>query len=732
MSSDPRVGHLLIRWQQLRTQGRTLTADELCADCPELHDAVDQQIRTLTALEASWARAHPGLDATPNDKGEEFPTHLAGPKSTRPAVPDDLPDSAVTLRTPAIPPTEPPAVVAGTVVGTLKPPSGDAPTRPAPAAPPTGGRTMRGYRMFERLGGGTFGVVYRALSSGGVEVAIKEIHYSLGHPQAQRELEALELIKGLRHPYLLSLHDFWVENDRLYMAMELADGTLAQMIADSGPKGMYQAEALPVFEQAAAALDFLHQHHVLHRDVKPANILVLAGFAKVADLGLAKFHPEGVAVSQNAAGTVAYMAPETCRNEFRPAGDQYALALCYAEARLGRQVCEGTNMPAAIHWHIYATPDLKGLSPREEKAVRRALSKNPADRFPSCQEFVRALREPVAPPSSPARRWWPALAALLVLPILALVVWRLWPARPMGFDPEKHGFSVPPGEPLVQVEELWYYTRIVKKVGDEEVGFLLIPKEKPEDPRTFYMMENKVSHGEFATAAADPQFQNKIKELQAAHPEVSQGPDPPNQWGKWMLGGVRDAKYDLNPTDPHVPVLRVNALEAWCFAHWIDPDHGNLPSQRQWERAAGKGRVGDQPQIYRNPDKPLELHAGVPNAVPDVAINRPEGPLEVGVAKRDMTTVSLRPEWAGRGCHDMAGNGIEWTRDCEDNQHVGPELHWPSEGLTVYMRGRSYNALPFAPKDPRQVGPWSFESPEPSKDFTKCYPTVGFRVVIEP
>jgi len=725
MNSDPRVGHLLIRWQQCRTQGRLLTVDELCADCPELHDAVEEQIRTLTALEASWARAHPLLEATPAEESEEIPTQLAPPKSDKPAAADGQVDSTPTL----IPPAAPPPVVARTVAGPWKTStpssSGDpaAPSLTAETLQPTA-RALHGYRLLEQLGGGTFGVVYRALSSGGVEVAVKEIQYSLDHPQAQRELEALELIKGLRHPYLLALHDFWAENNRLYMAMELADGTLAHMIAAAGPNGLHQAEVLRLFEQAAEALDFLHRHHVLHRDIKPANILTLSGFAKVADLGLAKFHPEGVAVSRTAAGTVAYMAPETARNEFRPAGDQYALALCYAEARLGRQLCEGSHMMAAVHWHIYATPDLKGLSPQEEKAVRRALSKDPAQRFPSCLEFVRALREPAAPPA-PRRRWrWIlALLPMLALPVLAFVAWRLWPsapARPLGFDPKIHGFLTPPDEPLIQVEELWYYRRIVKKVGDEDVGFLLIPKEKPDDPRTFYMMENKVSHGEFAIAEGDPEFRRKIKDLQAGHPEL-----PPDRWGQWKLGGVRDAKDALNPTDPLMPVLRVNALEAWCFARWIDKDDGALPSAIQWERAAGKGRVGVQ--IYRNPDLPLNPHA----AVPDVVIGSMEGPLEVGRATRDVTTVSLRAEWADLGCHDMAGNGIEWTRDCEDNQQIGPDLHVTAEGLSVYVRGRSYNA-PFDPNNLEAKGPWNFRVGEPPKDFTQCYPTVGFRVVIEP
>ena len=189
----------------------------------------------------------------------------------------------------------------------------------------------------------------------------------------------------------------------------------------------------------------------------------------------------------------------------------------------------------------------------------------------------------------------------------------------------------------------------------------------------------------------------------------------------------RLARREIRPgsTDPQVPVLRVNALEAWCFARWIDRDHGNLPTAKQWERAAGKGRVAVQ--IYRNPDAPLNLKG----AIPDVAIDRMhEGPLEVARAPRDITTVSLQPEWAGKGCRDMAGDGIEWTRDLEDNQQITQELHVP-DGTSVYVRGRSYNAR-YDPNDAESQGPWNFHVGEPPKDFRRCYPTVGFRVVVEP
>ena len=717
MNSDPRVGRLLIRWQQLRKQGRTVTVDELCADCPDLIDAVGQQIQKLTALEAHLHDTDDSLGATPAGAAEAeesvpLTMRFAGGASAT----GDEGDASATLHNSPGPPAPLPSGGSGTVAGSWKPSSSNpAPPPSTPKAGPSDAPTLRGYRLLERLGHGMFGVVYRALSSGGVEVAVKEIRYSVAHDQAQRELGALELIKGLRHPYLLALHDFWVEGDRLYMAMELADGTLAQLAADSGPRGMYQPEVMKLFEEAAEALDFLHQHHVLHRDVKPANILLLRGHTKVADLGLAKFTPAEVAVSQTVAGTPAYMAPETFRNNFRAESDQYALALCYAEVRLGRQLCEGTHLAAAIAWHLYTAPNLEGLRPHEEKAVRRALSKEPADRFPSCQDFIRALQEP-QPKPKPGRSWRLLVAALLAVPVLALIVWWFLPRpdktppppppdtsviAPVDWTPEHHGFNVPPGA-LVKTDPIdhkRYYDRIVKRIGDKEVVFLLIPRLKPGDPQTFYMMEDKVTNSLFKAASNDPEFQRLLADAKAKFPTL--------KWGEWRLGGVRNGNENVGSDDDALPVFRANVMEAYCFAQWIGRQgpgnvSANLPTEPQWDQASGEDSGAKE--IYRDPALPLQPG--------DVAVNRrAEGPMAAGTARRDVSPL---------GCRDMAGNGKEWTRGLDSGETIPPEKVTPN--LMVVVCGSSYF----------DRGPFRYHAQPDWYEFQLGYPAVGFRVVIEP
>jgi serine/threonine protein kinase len=590
---------------------------------------------------------------------------------------------------------------------------------PVPAPPPSETaevRVIRGYRLLQKLGDGAFGVVYKALSSGGVEVAIKEIRFPLDQPQSKRELDAMELIKGLRHPYLLALHDFWVEADRLYIAMELADCTLLELAAQRRPAGIPQPELLRIFEEAAELLDFLHEKCVLHRDIKPANILLLRGHTKVADLGLAKIATGNVAYSMTVAGTPVYMAPETFGNEFRPESDQYALALCFAEMRLGRRICDANHMAGVITWHLQETPKLEGLQPHEEEAVRRALSKNPTERFPSCQDFVRALhapQAPVAPLTPTAPKSWKnslALAVFLSLPVVALLIvlgWRLLlPAAPdatqlpsitktlLEWTPTQHDFDAPSNAQIVSVDGKQYYDRIEKDVGDDKVVFLLIPQLHSDDPRTFYIMENKVSNRLYRTAADHPGFQRMLDEWKRKCPFL--------KWDEWKQGGNRNGMAIGSASDD-LPVLRVNVLEAYCFARWIG---GKLPTEMQWDAAAGKGPGVKAP--YREPDSKLQPG--------DVAVGRlAEGPMPLGTSKRDISP---------RGCLDMAGNGAEWTRNLADGGVIPPsDLSTDAlQTLWVAVRGRSYS----------RNNPFRFSDERDTREFRFDYSDVGFRVVVEP
>ena len=217
-----------------------------------------------------------------------------------------------------------------------------------------------GYRLRRRIGAGSFGEVWAAEAPGGVEVAVKIITRPLDHEEAKRELQALELIKQLRHPFLLSTQAFWPLDDRLVIVMELADGSLSDQLtrvqADGGKGGIPVGPLLTWMRESCEAIDFLHGKRVIHRDVKPANILTLGDHIKVADFGLARAEQVNPTVHKTTSGTPAYMAPELWYGDAAtPASDLYALAVTYVEIRLGHRLYTDSGLVQMMVSHIEGT-----------------------------------------------------------------------------------------------------------------------------------------------------------------------------------------------------------------------------------------------------------------------------------------------------------------------------------------------------------------------------------------
>jgi serine/threonine protein kinase len=253
-------------------------------------------------------------------------------------------------------------------------------------------------KIIQRIGSGGFGEVYRAEAPGGVEVAIKVIYRPLDHEEAQRELQSLELVKGIRHPYLLQTQRFSQQEDRLYIVMELADRSLRDRLREcrqQGLTGIPIEELLRYFREAAEAIDFLHGHKVLHRDIKPENILLVGRHVKVADFGLARLQQSQRSATASGSGTPAYMAPEVWRGKVSLHSDQYSLAVAYVEMRIDRRPFAGGDMMELMLSHVQNKPDLAPLPEHEREVVFRAMEKDPAQRYGSCQEFVHALEQAI-------------------------------------------------------------------------------------------------------------------------------------------------------------------------------------------------------------------------------------------------------------------------------------------------------------------------------------------------
>jgi serine/threonine protein kinase len=211
--------------------------------------------------------------------------------------------------------------------------------------------------------------------------------------EAERELAALKVFKEIRGPFLLALQSFHVTDRRLLIVLALADGSLGQRLRqcrDNGLPGIPHDELLLYLREAAEALDFLHARRVLHRDVKPDNLLVLGGHVLVADYGLGRLLEKTTGQSASSVGTPLYMAPEVWQGKVSYASDQYALAVAYAELLTGHYPFPGDNLPAIMYAHLEKEPELH-VPEAEAEVLRRALARDPKDRYPSCTAFAAAL-----------------------------------------------------------------------------------------------------------------------------------------------------------------------------------------------------------------------------------------------------------------------------------------------------------------------------------------------------
>jgi serine/threonine protein kinase len=260
----------------------------------------------------------------------------------------------------------------------------------------TNGQIVNGYLFSRRLGSGASGEVWQARhTQTGTEKAIRILSDEADSPAGQRDIQALDRIKALRHPQLLATEDYWVLHGRVYVVMELADGTLRTRLKQclaSGLPGIPQPELLAAMTEAAGAIDYLHSQQVLHRNVKPDNVLLVGGHARVADFGFSRQHGQVMANMSAFLGSPAYMAPEVWSGEYGPASDRYSFAVTYLEMRQGRLPVKPGAVMDIMFGHLESKFDFAPMVGEAERAAcRRALAKTPADRYATCAEFVKAL-----------------------------------------------------------------------------------------------------------------------------------------------------------------------------------------------------------------------------------------------------------------------------------------------------------------------------------------------------
>ncbi|MBB5132820.1 serine/threonine-protein kinase [Thermocatellispora tengchongensis] len=272
------------------------------------------------------------------------------------------------------------------------------------------GQEVAGYHIEDIIGKGGMAVVYLAVDPRlNRRVALKILHPVLTTDDRFRQRFILEsrTVASIDHPNIIPIYEANAEGDVLYIAMRYVDGLdLRKHFLDRGPLAVAQVNR--IFSQVAAALDTAHAHDLIHRDVKPANILIAGGaegeHVYLTDFGITKHRTSisGLTQTDQFIGTPRYMAPEQINKEHIDGRcDQYAMACVVYEALAGRLPFQRDNDIALLWAHLAEAPaPLSTLRPElpleVDGVMARALAKSPDQRFATCGEFVAALRDAIS------------------------------------------------------------------------------------------------------------------------------------------------------------------------------------------------------------------------------------------------------------------------------------------------------------------------------------------------
>lgn len=327
---------------------------------------------------------------------------------------------------------------------------------PLPPGPFHAGTTFAGYTIIRRLGSGGMGEVYLAQHPRlPRQDALKVLRAEVSADSEYRERfhREADIAAALWHPHIVGVHDRGEFGGQLWISMDYVDGTDAgERLRERFPTGLPPREVAEIITAVADALDYAHERNLLHRDVKPANILLANPDSRerrilLADFGIARWadDPSGLTATNMTVGTVSYAAPEQLMgDELDGRADQYALAATAFHLLSGSPPFSHSNPAVVISQHLGAAPpalrdrrpELSALDP----VLSKALAKNPNERFERCGDFARALTHrlgggvdpggapgadpeatQLSPIAAPARRS-PVRAGVIIPAVLAVLL----------------------------------------------------------------------------------------------------------------------------------------------------------------------------------------------------------------------------------------------------------------------------------------------------------------------
>ena len=289
------------------------------------------------------------------------------------------------------------------------------------------GSELFGYRVEALLGRGGMSVVYRAHDLAlDRKVALKLLASELAGDDRFRArfLRESRVAASLDHPNVVPIYEAGEAEGLLCIAMRYVEGTdLKRLLREGG--ALEPERALDYCAQVAAALDAAHEHGLVHRDVKPSNVLITrSGHCYLADFGLTYGAADRSDLTQTGhlVGTVDYAAPEQIEGKAVDGrADVYSLGCLLYECLAG-SVPFAKDSDLAVLWaHVNDSPPDLASYPELEPVLKRAMAKRPDDRYPTCGALVTAGREALPKPGAPPRRRRPALIAVGVVATLLIV-----------------------------------------------------------------------------------------------------------------------------------------------------------------------------------------------------------------------------------------------------------------------------------------------------------------------
>ncbi len=566
------------------------------------------------------------------------------------------------------------------------------------------------YEVRGELGRGGMGVVYRAYDPTlDREVAIKSVRLEGVNESERASLEErlsreARAAAQLRHPNIVAVYDFFRIEDRAYIVMEYVRGAMLEAMIVAGER-QDLARIGNVLRQAALALDEAHAQGIVHRDVKPGNLLLdELGNVKITDFGIARRMSAGstetMAGPGTTVGTLGYMAPEQIRGEpVDGRADQFSLGVVAYQLYTGEMPFQAESWIALSYKIIHDQPTPAStfnpkVSPGMHAALERATAKQPVDRFPRCIDFVEALGSTKG--AVPSANGMKKAAILLPIVVVALGVafWMVNRARDRVTEgiiapPQSGGVAwTPPPAATKQVESQVSVTAppttaptaahsLSLVVDGWPMEFALIPAAQ------FYMGSDT------ETADQRPRHMVKIsKAFQIGRTEVSE-----KQWNAVMTGKA---------TGTNLPKAKVSWNEVQGFLAKLnaakDGFRYRLPTEAEWEYAARANSPDNRP---RN--------------IEDVAwLQQNSGQRPQEVATRIANAFGL---------YDMMGNVSEWTSDWLDAEYYASspavDPQGPKTGKARIVRGGNYDSQAM-----NLASTWRF-----ADDPAEKFPEIGFRVV---